>query len=130
MLHPCSMQERMRDQFRLPISRDAATALALRTVLILNNQLAHLRFVWLGRSTMSDTSKSVPPEQLPPEQLPLEELHQQPMPVINLGHLSLDDPMVRSWVVDDIAKACRYLGYFQLTSPLVTCATMVCGELV
>uniref|UniRef100_J3M2F3 Fe2OG dioxygenase domain-containing protein n=1 Tax=Oryza brachyantha TaxID=4533 RepID=J3M2F3_ORYBR len=58
---------------------------------------------------MSDTTKNVPLEQLPSQ-----ELHPQPMPVINLGHLSLDNPMARSGVVDDIAKACRDLGYFQV----------------
>nr|AEV41047.1 putative flavonol synthase/flavanone 3-hydroxylase [Oryza minuta] len=60
---------------------------------------------------MSDTSRSVPQEQLPSQ-----ELHPPPMPVINLGHLSLDDPTVRSQVVNDIAKACRDLGYFQVTN--------------
>uniref|UniRef100_A0A0D9WAW3 Fe2OG dioxygenase domain-containing protein n=1 Tax=Leersia perrieri TaxID=77586 RepID=A0A0D9WAW3_9ORYZ len=58
---------------------------------------------------MSDTSKSVPQEQLPSQ-----ELHPPPMPVINLGHLSLDDPTARSRVVNDIAKSCRDLGYFQV----------------
>uniref|UniRef100_A0A0E0G747 Fe2OG dioxygenase domain-containing protein n=1 Tax=Oryza nivara TaxID=4536 RepID=A0A0E0G747_ORYNI len=60
---------------------------------------------------MSDTSKGIPQEQLPSQ-----ELHPPPMPVINLGHLSLDDPTVRSRVVNDIAKACRDLGYFQVIS--------------
>lgn len=69
-----------------------------------------LSCVWLLRwSTMSDTSKGIPQEQLPSQ-----ELHPPPMPVINLGHLSLDDPTVRSRVVNDIAKACRDLGYFQV----------------
>lgn len=104
------LKERMNHQPRLPIRRDAATALTLRTVLILHNQLAYLSCVWLLRwSTMSDTSKGIPQEQLPSQ-----ELHPPPMPVINLGHLSLDDPTVRSRVVNDIAKACRDLGYFQV----------------
>ncbi|KAG8043849.1 hypothetical protein GUJ93_ZPchr0458g22864 [Zizania palustris] len=57
---------------------------------------------------MSDTSSNVPQQQLPSE-----ELQSQPMPVINLGHLSLD-PTSRCRVVDDIARACRDLGYFQV----------------
>jgi hypothetical protein len=35
------------------------------------------------------------------------------MPVINLGHLSLDSA-TRSSVVNEIAKACRDVGYFQV----------------
>ncbi|KAL6651585.1 hypothetical protein ACP70R_010510 [Stipagrostis hirtigluma subsp. patula] len=61
---------------------------------------------------MSDSSRTVPQEQLPSG-----DLHPPPMPVINLGHLSLD-PATRSRVVDDIAKACRDQGYFQTLSGL------------
>ncbi|KAK1686390.1 hypothetical protein QYE76_047238 [Lolium multiflorum] len=57
---------------------------------------------------MSDDSKSVPQEQLPSD-----DLHPPPMPVINLGHLILE-PETRSGVVEDIAKACHDLGYFQV----------------
>ncbi|OEL25420.1 Protein DOWNY MILDEW RESISTANCE 6 [Dichanthelium oligosanthes] len=57
---------------------------------------------------MSDSSRTVPQEQLPSG-----DLHSPPTPVINLGHLSLDST-TRSCVVNDIAKACRDLGYFQV----------------
>ncbi|KAL6844396.1 hypothetical protein ACP4OV_026069 [Aristida adscensionis] len=58
---------------------------------------------------MSDSSRTVPQEQLPSD-----DLHPAPpMPVINLGHLSLDSA-TRSHVVNDLAKACRDLGYFQV----------------
>lgn len=57
---------------------------------------------------MSDDSRTVPQEQLPSD-----DLHPPPMPVINLGHLNLD-PATRARVVEDIAKACRHLGYFQV----------------
>jgi hypothetical protein len=60
---------------------------------------------------MSDDSKGIPPEQLPSD-----DLHPPPMPVINLGHLILE-PETRSGVVEDIAKACHDLGYFQVCSP-------------
>uniref|UniRef100_A0A453DC28 Uncharacterized protein n=1 Tax=Aegilops tauschii subsp. strangulata TaxID=200361 RepID=A0A453DC28_AEGTS len=43
------------------------------------------------------------------------DLHPPPMPVINLGHLNLD-PAIRACVVEDITKACRDLGYFQVYS--------------
>lgn len=59
---------------------------------------------------MSDDSRTVPQEQLPSD-----DLHPPPMPVINLGHLNLD-PATRARVVEDIAKACRHLGYFQVCS--------------
>ncbi|XP_073365417.1 flavanone 3-dioxygenase 3-like [Aegilops tauschii subsp. strangulata] len=57
---------------------------------------------------MSDDSRTVPQEQLPSD-----DLHPPPMPVINLGHLNLD-PAIRACVVEDITKACRDLGYFQI----------------
>ncbi|KAM0878401.1 hypothetical protein ACQ4PT_034894 [Festuca glaucescens] len=57
---------------------------------------------------MSDDSKSVPQEQLPSD-----DLHPPPMPMINLDHLTLE-PETRSGVVEDIAKACHDLGYFQV----------------
>ncbi|KAF8769195.1 hypothetical protein HU200_006698 [Digitaria exilis] len=57
---------------------------------------------------MSESSRTVPQELLPPD-----DLHPLPLPVINLGHLSLDSA-IRSGVVNDIAKACRDRGYFQV----------------
>ncbi|XP_044326698.1 flavanone 3-dioxygenase 3-like [Triticum aestivum] len=57
---------------------------------------------------MSDDSRTVPQEQLPSD-----DLHPPPMPVINMGHLNLD-PATRARVVEDITKACRDLGYFQI----------------
>ncbi|TVU21826.1 hypothetical protein EJB05_31493, partial [Eragrostis curvula] len=57
---------------------------------------------------MSDLSRTVHEKQLPSEEQPA------PTPVINLGHLSLLDSTTRSRVIDDIAKACRDLGYFQV----------------
>ncbi|TVU21817.1 hypothetical protein EJB05_31484, partial [Eragrostis curvula] len=60
-------------------------------------------------TNMSDLSRTVHEEQLP-----LEDLQPVPTPVINLGHLSLLDSKTRSRVIDDIAKACRDLGYFQV----------------
>ncbi|KAE8776644.1 Hyoscyamine 6-dioxygenase [Hordeum vulgare] len=52
---------------------------------------------------------------LPQEQLTSDDLHLQAplMPVINLGHLTLQ-PETRSRMVEDIAKACHDLGYFQV----------------
>ncbi|TVU21824.1 hypothetical protein EJB05_31491, partial [Eragrostis curvula] len=47
------------------------------------------------------------------ENNPLEEIHPPPMPVINLGHIS-SDPSKRACLIDDIGKACRDLGYFQV----------------
>ena len=59
---------------------------------------------------MSDDSRTVPQEQLPSD-----DLHPPPMPVINVGHLNLD-PATRARMVEDITKACRDLGYFQVYS--------------
>jgi hypothetical protein len=59
---------------------------------------------------MSDDSKSAPQEQLPSD-----DLHPPPMPVINLDHLILESK-TRSGVLEDIAKACHDLGYFQVCS--------------
>jgi hypothetical protein len=47
------------------------------------------------------------------EQFVSQDLHLSPTPVINLGHLNLDS-VTRSGVIDEIAKACRDLGYFQV----------------
>ncbi|GJN01406.1 hypothetical protein PR202_ga18671 [Eleusine coracana subsp. coracana] len=67
---------------------------------------------------MSASSRTVPQEQLPSE-----DLHPRPMPVINLGHLSLDS-RTRSGVVNEIAKACRDLGYFQVINHGISQAVM------
>nr|TKW24105.1 hypothetical protein SEVIR_3G031100v2 [Setaria viridis] len=48
------------------------------------------------------------------------------MPVINLGHLSLDS-VTRSRVVNDIAKACRDLGYFQVINHGISQSVMDCA---
>uniref|UniRef100_N1QTW6 Protein SRG1 n=1 Tax=Aegilops tauschii TaxID=37682 RepID=N1QTW6_AEGTA len=69
---------------------------------------------------MSDDSRTVPQEQLPSD-----DLHPPPMPVINLGHLNLD-PAIRACVVEDITKACRDLGYFQLKNH---CKRVTTGKL-
>jgi isopenicillin N synthase-like dioxygenase len=45
-------------------------------------------------------------------------LHLSPTPVINLGHLSLDDSVTRSGVINQIARACHDLGYFQVRTSL------------
>jgi len=70
---------------------------------------------------MSDSSRTVPPELLPSE-----DLHPLPMPVINLGHLSLDSA-TRYRVVDDVAKACRDLGYFQVINHGISQSVMDCA---
>ncbi|CAL5024865.1 unnamed protein product [Urochloa decumbens] len=70
---------------------------------------------------MSDLSRTVPQEQLPSE-----DLHPLPMPVINLGHLSLDSA-TRSRVVNDIAKACHGLGYFQVINHGIGQSVMDCA---
>ncbi|XBI59058.1 hypothetical protein VPH35_040194 [Triticum aestivum] len=59
---------------------------------------------------MSCDSRSTPQEQLRSDKVhpPV-----PPMPVINLGHLTLE-PETRSRVVEDIANACHDLGYFQV----------------
>jgi hypothetical protein len=59
---------------------------------------------------MSDLSRTVPQEQLVSQDLQ----HLSPTPVINLGHLSLDDSVTRSGVINQIARACHDLGYFQV----------------
>ena len=97
--------------FQHPISRWSHNGCIPFHVLILNSRLTSLCVWCCGLSAnMSDSSRTVPPELLPSE-----DLHPLPMPVINLGHLSLDSAN-RCRVVDDIAKACRDLGYFQVCS--------------
>ena len=97
--------------FQQPISRWSHNGCTPFHVLILNSRLTSLCVWCCGLSAnMSDSSRT-----LPPELLPSEDLHPLPMPVINLGHLSLDSA-TRYRVVDDVAKACRDLGYFQVCS--------------
>ncbi|KAF7011417.1 hypothetical protein CFC21_025730 [Triticum aestivum] len=59
---------------------------------------------------MSCDSRSTPQEQLRSDKL---HPPAPPMPVINLGHLTIE-PEARSRVVEDIARACHDLGYFQV----------------
>lgn len=78
-------------------------------ILILNSTVRPLCLWCCDLSAkMSSSSRTVPQEQLPSA-----DLHPRPMPVVNLGHLSLDST-ARSGVINDIAKACRDLGYFQV----------------
>ncbi|CAN6250562.1 unnamed protein product [Urochloa humidicola] len=70
---------------------------------------------------MSDLSRTVPQKQLPSENL-----HPLPMPVINLGHLSLDS-VTRSRVINDITKACRDLGCFQVINHRISQSVMDCA---
>ncbi|KAJ1273367.1 hypothetical protein BS78_06G274500 [Paspalum vaginatum] len=72
-------------------------------------------------ANMSDLSRTVPQEQLPSQDLCL-----SPTPVINLGHLSLDS-VTRSHVVNDITKACRDLGYFQVINHGISQSVMDCA---
>ncbi|OEL23248.1 Thebaine 6-O-demethylase [Dichanthelium oligosanthes] len=60
---------------------------------------------------MSALSRNLLPEDLPSSSEGL--LQPPPSPVIDLGRFGLD-PATRSRVVDDVAKACRDLGYFQV----------------
>jgi hypothetical protein len=77
-------------------------------ILVLNSTSSTSHW-WRGLSAnMSASSRTVPQEQLPSQ-----DLHPRPMPVINLGHLSLDSA-TRSSVVNEITKACRDVGYFQV----------------
>ncbi|EES11613.1 protein DOWNY MILDEW RESISTANCE 6 [Sorghum bicolor] len=66
---------------------------------------------------MSDLSMTVAQEQL---------VHLSPTPVINLGHLNLDS-VTRSGVIDEIAKACRDLGYFQVINHGISQSVMDCA---
>ncbi|XP_062227059.1 flavanone 3-dioxygenase 3-like [Phragmites australis] len=91
-----------------PISRWSHNGCTPYHILVLNSGVSLCLWCCGLSVNMSDLSRTVPEKQLPSE-----DLHPPPMPVINLGHLSLDST-TRSRVIDDIAKACRDLGYFQV----------------